>query len=99
MIRRQDEQTDRLALTDDASKAIMMDTGPFELQRRLVINFDRHHEHPKLKSAVRGFVEQMQRPRRRVLQRQGRGKNRGTRKEGNSTRKWGCKVMTGKLGG
>lgn len=42
MVRRQDQRTGRQALTDGTKKAIMMDMCPIELERRLVLNSDRH---------------------------------------------------------
>lgn len=59
MVRRQDERTARLALTDDTKRAIMMDMCPPELERHRVLNSDRYDTHPKLKSAIRDYLEQM----------------------------------------
>lgn len=58
MVRRQDERTGRQALTDDTKRAIVMDMCPPEMERHFVLNSDRYDTYPKLKSAIRDYVEQ-----------------------------------------
>lgn len=59
MVRRPDERIRRQALTDDSKRAIMMGMCPPELQRHLVLNFDRYDTYPKVRSAIQDYVEQM----------------------------------------
>lgn len=59
MVRRQDGRTGGQALADDTKRAMMIDTCPVQLERHLVLNPDRYDTDPKIKSAVREYVEQM----------------------------------------
>lgn len=58
MLRRQDEPPGRQALTDDTTRAIMMDMCSAELERHLMLNPDRYDMYPKVKSAIKDDVEE-----------------------------------------
>lgn len=64
MVRRRDERTARNALTDDTSKAILMDMCPAELERHLMRNSDMFDMYPKVGPAIRAYVEQFPHKRR-----------------------------------
>lgn len=57
MVRRQDARTGRQILTDDTKRAIMMDICPAEFEKHLLLNCDRYDTYPKVKSAIRDYIE------------------------------------------
>lgn len=59
MVRLQDESAGRQAPRDDASSATLMDMGPSELERHLVLNWAMFHTYAKVLSSIRDCVEQL----------------------------------------
>lgn len=59
MVRRQDQRTWRHASSDDTKRASMTDIFRAALEKHLILNSDRFDSYPKLKAAIREYVEQM----------------------------------------
>lgn len=57
----QDKGVGRQALIDDTKRAVVVDTYACELEKRLILNLGRFDTYPKVKTAIRDYVEQMRR--------------------------------------